>query len=143
MPDASLEFNYDYDLLARWLLKTAYNSSRGAKHHEDAEALSQYTHYMLGDDPRPRTLSVCLLLVAPYEAKESETSLNELDGRNVITKDGQKFFQPQLVGSRGVQFSASELEGSTTHLILLNSFFFSFASSLTTDTPKNAACDGC
>lgn len=60
---SSPEFTFDYNLLARWLLKLSYNSSRMTGN--DVDILSEYREVILGTAPIPRNLLVTLKRVSP------------------------------------------------------------------------------
>jgi len=73
---------YDYNLLARWLLKVAYNSARA--HGSDLEVLSQYADIILGNEPLPNDLIICLRTIAPttegeYTVLPASTSSSVID----------------------------------------------------------------
>ncbi|MCC4605889.1 HNH endonuclease [Xanthomonas campestris] len=61
--DTKTEFHYDYEQLARWLLKISYNSARS--HDSDTEILTQYRRIITGDEPLPDHLIIKLLTIAP------------------------------------------------------------------------------
>ena len=62
-----VEFEYDFDLLARWLLKVGYNAAR-ANGSPDTLALSLLTPYILGEGFRPVGLAVLIRVIAPCKA---------------------------------------------------------------------------
>lgn len=58
------KINYDYNLLARWLLKIAYNSSRA--YQTDTELLRPYRGYIQGNNRTPSRLSLFALGIKPH-----------------------------------------------------------------------------
>jgi hypothetical protein len=66
-------FEYDFDMLARSLLKISYNSARASK--TDYESLANYTDYILHNVNRPDGLVIFVQLIIPYQmtSKELET----------------------------------------------------------------------
>jgi hypothetical protein len=61
----SIRFQYRFDELSRWLIKTIYNSSR--VHGQDVDFLSKCTQYILYNRQRPNGLSIFLQLVIPFK----------------------------------------------------------------------------
>lgn len=64
-------FNYEYDLFVRWLLKICFNSAR--IHNSDVDILSKYKDYILGKSKAPGTLSIFVHLVGPSLDEDSGT----------------------------------------------------------------------
>lgn len=76
--DETIHFLYDFDRLARWLLKMSYNSAR--VHGSDSEELSNQTQYILAESDRPPNLAVYLLLVIPYRVRPEQKLYPSLEG---------------------------------------------------------------
>jgi hypothetical protein len=63
--ESKVSFSYDFDLLARSLLRIAYNSARSAgSRHEHLRALAPF---ILHGVPRPENLAIFAELVSPVE----------------------------------------------------------------------------
>jgi hypothetical protein len=60
-----VEFKYDYDLLARWLFKTLYNSARINKTRPDE--LAPFKEYILGKVGTPKDFRIFGFLIMPYK----------------------------------------------------------------------------
>ncbi|CAE1140321.1 hypothetical protein [Xanthomonas euroxanthea] len=61
--DTKTQLHYNYEQLARWLLKISYNSARS--HDSDTEILTQYRRIITGSEPLPDHLMVKILTIAP------------------------------------------------------------------------------
>jgi hypothetical protein len=79
----SVVFGYDYDMLARWLLKVSYNFSR-ANHADDAARLAACTDYILYGHPRPDGLAVFVQLIIPYRLNPAEQLQVQADFPGVV-----------------------------------------------------------
>jgi hypothetical protein len=83
-PGEAVRFKYDFDLLARWLLKMAYNVGRLCKSRWPGhllEYLREHKEYMRGDGPRPANLHLYLQLIRAAElTPEQKQRLLEKDG---------------------------------------------------------------
>lgn len=66
----SKRFTYDFDRLARWLLKTSYNVAR-VHNSPDRSSLEKCVDFILHGKPKPKGLSIFLLLVTPHKIKDS------------------------------------------------------------------------
>lgn len=64
-PDDGIDFEYDYNLLSRALLKIAYNTSRSGI--SDSTALSSASLYILGESKSLNGLIILIELVGPNE----------------------------------------------------------------------------
>jgi len=65
----SKRFTYDFDRLARWLLKTSYNVAR-VHNSPDISSLEKCVDFILHGKPKPKGLSIFLLLVTPHKVKD-------------------------------------------------------------------------
>ncbi|MGH7458443.1 MAG: hypothetical protein ACREKN_05065, partial [Longimicrobiaceae bacterium] len=68
-------FRYDYDLLARVLLKIAYNSARCAG--SSIDALAPLRGYILGVVPRPARLALFAELLSPSRVPRTDDRATE------------------------------------------------------------------
>jgi len=59
----SVEFEYDYDLLVKWLIKCAFNSARA--HNTDLEILSGYAQHLISDSTELKDVLTYCALIAP------------------------------------------------------------------------------
>lgn len=65
----SVQFSYDYDQLARWLLKISYNHAR-ANRASDVQRLAECSTYILHGHPRPQHLAVFVRLIIPQQLSQ-------------------------------------------------------------------------
>jgi len=65
----SKRFTYDFDRLARWLLKISYNHAR-VHDSPDRSSLEKCVDFILHGKPKPKGLSIFLLLVTPHKIKD-------------------------------------------------------------------------
>ena len=69
--DAPVAFDYDFDMLARWLLKLSYNSARVVG--SDDVRLGAYRDWIRGaTTARPQDFSIAVDLVLPSESEASD-----------------------------------------------------------------------
>jgi hypothetical protein len=97
-------FEYDYDLLARWLLKVMYNSAR--KNNTRPDELEPFTDYILGKSDRLANFRVFSLLIIPHKlssaelknlAKEHE-GITEITPRNIsVTQFGGQIAEDNML----------------------------------------------
>lgn len=109
-PGEIIDFSYDYDLLSRWLLKTAYNASRAQKPGEATDVLQEYTSFMLGEARRPQNLVIYVLMILPHEKQPPSKS------------QGQKL--PTFMGAQSSAVNPSNADRLSQHLLLLRSYVF-------------------
>ena len=83
--DASIDFEYDYHLLKRWLLKMCFNSAR-LHNSSDRIVLEALVPYILGkDDYLGRSTQLFLRLCYPQEIPRSEIHpATGVDGRVIL-----------------------------------------------------------
>jgi hypothetical protein len=83
-PGEAIRFEYNFDLLARWLLKLAYNAGRARKSEwpdHFLEYLRAHAVYIRGDGPRPPNLYLYLQLIRAAElTPQQKQSLLHEDG---------------------------------------------------------------
>jgi hypothetical protein len=97
-------FNYDYDLLARWMFKVLYNSAR--KNNTRPDELEPFKEYILGTSTRPMNFRIFSLLLRPHKlssrvvaklAKEHE-GVTEILPRNIsITQIGVQISEDNML----------------------------------------------
>ena len=68
--DQTVTFEYEYDLLARWLLKVSFNSARA--NGGDHESFLEYREYILTGENRPTRMTIFLQLITPYIFSEKD-----------------------------------------------------------------------
>lgn len=66
----TVTFEYDYDLLVRWLLKVSFNSARA--NGGDYDSFLEYRDYILTGNNRPPRMTVFLQLITPYIFSEKD-----------------------------------------------------------------------
>lgn len=71
-------FQYDYNLLSRWLLKMCFNSSR--IHKSDLIHLRNCRHYILGAGRHPENVKIHLQLVKPSNFTADEREAMQVAG---------------------------------------------------------------
>ena len=78
---------YDFDVLARWLLKVSYNSARA--HNINPASYRRLIPFMLKGKPRPSNLAIVVLLAIPYNLNDHEKSIlsKNLKGQEIIYPD--------------------------------------------------------
>jgi hypothetical protein len=108
-------FDYDYQLLTRWLLKTAFNTARAAG-NEDASLLAGYAPAILAKTPcSPAYVSFRLALVSPSTMMNSATRAT-------------KVIYPQAARSGPVVIPGAQGQRLVSlRLLMINSFFFTMA----------------
>jgi len=83
-PGKAIRFEYEFDLLVRWLLKLAYNVGRlrtSRWQYRFLEYLRAQVPYMRGDGPRPANLYLYLQLIGAAElTAQQKQDLLEEDG---------------------------------------------------------------
>ena len=67
---AEVFFQYNYDLLSRWLIKMCFNSAR--IHNSDVKHLEKCREYVLGISPHPDNVAIHLQLAKPSNYTPSE-----------------------------------------------------------------------
>ncbi|WP_204142034.1 hypothetical protein [Halomicronema sp. CCY15110] len=114
-PEKRIDFTYDFDKLARWLLKVSYNSAR-ATNAPDEVLLESYSKYILGEDVRPKGLNIFLTLVLPYKIKNSEKHDPRIQDVDEI--------EPDVLRWSRVPDERLAKEGVTFRMVQINSYFF-------------------
>jgi len=104
-------FEYDYDLLARALLKIAYNTARSAG--SETAPFARISDYILNGSIRPYGFAVIGELVAP-------TLLTEYNGSTVIAKE----IRPTMYRSALGKLISPHGHSVLLRIIEVNSFFF-------------------
>lgn len=66
--DERVIFRYDYKMLSRWILKTAYNVSR--RENSGRESYSQFAKFCIGKASQPANYLLFLFLLSPYFTSE-------------------------------------------------------------------------
>jgi hypothetical protein len=109
--NTTLTFGYDFDLLARALLKIAYNSARAGG--SDPGPLRVLTPYVLGSAPPARRFAIVAELVSPTTiADPGQPAGSE---RTVL---------PQMYRSAITQFLYPGAEALLTRIVAVNSYYF-------------------
>ncbi|PKM79579.1 MAG: hypothetical protein CVU89_17435 [Firmicutes bacterium HGW-Firmicutes-14] len=108
----SVSFNYDFDKLARWLLKISYNTARTTG--IDSKLLETYVPYILGIGQCPEdTFSVRVELIVPFQVADIQNNL-------VTVKE----LLPTSVRSCRAQFEGIDISWCAIRLVAINSFYF-------------------
>lgn len=108
--DSTVTFQFAFDLLARSLLKIAYNSARAAG--SDHEYLRQVRSYVLAGHPRPRQLAIFLEIVSPSKVKDESSA-----GRRAV-------FPQNLYRSAITKLLTPNGDRVRTRIVAINSFYF-------------------
>jgi len=107
---AEVIFNYNYNLLARSLLKIAYNTARSA--NSEIMPLQRFSNYILNGEPRPEGLAVICELVSPSYIKDSDDPAQ-------ITE-----ILPTMYRSARAEFQSPNGSAFLVRMIAVNSFYF-------------------
>jgi hypothetical protein len=120
---SEVTFNYDYNLLARALLKIAYNTARGA--NSEVMPLQRYSKYILNGEPRPEGLAVICELVSPSYIKDPDdpTQITEI--------------LPTMYRSARAEFQSPNGSAFLVRIVAVNSFYFHM---LVVRDPNNLEC---
>ena len=105
---STVVLHYDFDLLARALLRIAFNSARGAG--SETAQLAAVAGYLIGTAPRPAQLAVFAELVAPTFVDDGQ------GGRRKVFPNMFRSATTQLLTPKGPQI--------LTRIVAINSFFF-------------------
>lgn len=114
-----INFEYSFELLARWLIKTSFNSSRA--NNSNSDFLAKCTDYVLFVKNQPNGLALFLQLVIPYTRSEDE--IKHLASFN---KPRSKNIYPDFTrgGGVGIQFDGKQFR--TGRMVAINSYHFYF-----------------
>ena len=97
-----ISFEYDFNLLTRWLLKVSFNSARATG--RDEQFFQPLVLYMLGESSKPEFVSVMLDIVAP----------SVINGRTL---------EPRAVRCAGI-FVGRSRPWVCVRLVAINSYYF-------------------
>jgi len=105
-----LTFSYDYHLLARALLKIAYNTARSA--NSEVIPLQRFSKYILNGEPPPEGLAVFGELVSPSYIKDYDdpTQIKEI--------------LPTMYRSARCEFQSPNGPSFLLRMVAVNSFYF-------------------
>lgn len=110
-----VEFEYDWGLLGRWLLKISFNASRLSGVH--ADVLSNHADIILGEDLRPPDLAIWLDLLEPcYLERRLSSGISEV-----------KTILPLVTRVCQVEVPGLSLEHYIMRLVSINAFAFFIA----------------
>jgi hypothetical protein len=110
-----LNFDYDWSLLGRWLLKISFNSSRVSR--SDDVVLARFADVILGTDRRPPDLAIWLDLAEPtYFENQHESGIIEA-----------KRVQAAMTRVCRIQIPDSHIPNYTIRLVAINAFYFYLA----------------
>jgi hypothetical protein len=104
-----IKFEYDYDLLARSLLKITYNTARASG--QNVKELSDFAKYILGGSKRPTNFSMLLHLV---------NSALIIDQTNGETEE----LPPASVRSGRLESRGRDHPGIVKRVVAINSYYF-------------------
>lgn len=116
------KIDYDFDMLARWLMKTSYNAAR-ASGDEYAEGISNYTNYMLGKEGRPKYISIVVLLSKPFKPTKRGVNIDSISDPDIVVKNGERLIAPRVMGAKSVS-EYEMLSHSISYMVVVNSFNF-------------------
>lgn len=110
-----LDFDYDWSLLGRWLLKISFNSARASG--SDVAVLEKFADVILGTDARPPDLGIWLDLTAPtYFENQHESGV--IEARRVV---------PAMTRVCRINIPDAEVPNYTVRLVAINAFYFYLA----------------
>jgi hypothetical protein len=126
-----VKFEYDYDLLLRWILKLSYNSARVNKAN-DLEHLQKYRWYVLDRHKRPSRLALYLTLVFKHEIDEKTRML-----ANEKLIEMPEYHSPDMLRIGRFEIQNPDWAALISRTAIFQSFFFSIFS-LNEKTPASA-----
>lgn len=110
-----LDFEYDWTLLGRWLLKICFNSARTSGC--DDNTLEKFTDVILGVNPSPPDLAIWLDLVEPtYVEKKRNSGLIEA-----------KCILPEMTRVCRLHIPNTKTPNYIVRLVAINAFYFYLA----------------
>jgi hypothetical protein len=114
-----LIFEYDYDLLARWLLKISYNSARAGSEAEWS-GLVETVPYILGTGGRPFGLTVFMHLIIPHPVSRDEALVLNIDPAFLIAGG----IAPNMVRMEGYGVFSHDAPMSVSQRVIIRSYEF-------------------
>lgn len=114
----SVTFRYNFNQLARWLLKTSYNSARVQKKEHQIKILQDFAPYILGAKDTPRRLALFVQLVVPTLLP---TALDKPLHQLVAHKD---YILPELERITELRPIIEGFPLGLARLVALNSYYF-------------------
>jgi len=117
-----VKFEFDYDLLLRWILKLSYNSARANK-ADDLEHLQKYRWYILGKHKRPTRLALYLTLIFRHGIDE-ETKIKAAKNQIEISE----YHTPDMLRIGKFAIQNSDWSALISRTVIFQSFFFSIFS---------------
>lgn len=113
LPGSNAEFNFDYNLLLRELLKISFNSARAsADGFKAVKALKKYVPYILGKVHEAPDVMLRLQLVT--SSKKLNTQTNKFEG----------MMKAELLRSCKIDYRGPQHSSFIIRLVALNSFWF-------------------
>lgn len=110
-----INFDYDWSLLGRWLLKISFNSARASS--DDDVVLARYANLILGIDQRQPDLAIWLDLAGPsYFEKCLESGVIKVER-----------IQPKMTRVCRVVIPDTEIPNYIIRLVAINAFYFFLA----------------
>lgn len=110
-----LDFDYDWSLLGRWLLKISFNSARASG--SDVTVLEKFANIILATDPRQPDLGIWLDLAEPtYYENQHESGIIEV-----------KRVRPTMTRVCRINIPDAEIPNYTVRLVAINAFYFYLA----------------
>jgi hypothetical protein len=110
-----LDFDYDWYLLGRWLLKISFNSARASR--SDHEVLNRFADVILGVDSRPPDLAIWLDLAEPSYFEEQREG-GVIAAKRVL---------PAMTRVCRIHIPNAEIPNYTVRLVAINAFYFYLA----------------
>mgnify|MGYP005990257315 CR=1 FL=1 len=113
LPGSNAEFNFDYNLLLRELLKISFNSARAsADGFKAVKALKKYVPYILGKVHEASDVMLRLQIVT--SSKKLNTKTNKFEG----------MMEAELLRSCKIDYKGPQHSSFIIRLVALNSFWF-------------------
>lgn len=124
--EENVKFEYDFNLLSRWLMKSSYNSIRAGRKKYEETRLRNLSEYIIGKGKPEFYFSIFVLLVTPYELKERDIEeLSNVDELNFDYLEGEKGrLEPEIMGAKQFGLEEGNLGRTEIYLCLINSYFF-------------------
>lgn len=122
MPGDVVTLRYNFDRLARWLLKVSFNAARASKTEDDIAVLRRYVPYMLGNEGAHASLAIYLELMTPHLlSPEEERATDPLHLKELPrNQSGRVMLEPREIRpARSIR--SREM---TIRILSLHSYYF-------------------
>lgn len=117
----SIRFRYDFDKLARWLLKTIYNSGR--VHNYGSHVFPKWIQYILYGLEKPEGITILVRIVIPHKVDSAAAYAKRLS--EAIQKAGERVpAQVRIIEDANPSLLRYEKIFALYRIVALNSYYF-------------------